>query len=591
MSIDRNCSVTNNLQDPIANAGAAQTGWDLSLVAISSYNVGSAFNMGYQATLELLPFASGAATLAQNSTSTIALDRTYTDDQNNQATAKIYTLIFAQPNNLFPILQLGRAPTGSPISQSYKPITVPPGEADQQNTDIYNISWPNSLAFYQDIAAFPSSDLAKEFVNVLNGANNASSSNDIDSASKAFFAGTKDFQNVSLLSYDSISTYLNKYAFAWATFAASYTYYMYKSSGSNPSTGTSTGATLLGTIVFTQNTGSNYPALNGDPSEADTNYDIVYTDANSNQTNLYFLSGQLLSSTTEDTPTIALQCGFTQLSLFTGKNADAGTIVPILAGPLFADQAIGIFTKMPNDSNWTTKVQNVFSSGFISVFMEITGFLMGLKMVYDGLVWLKEKLFRTEQANGGPVTSEQLNSIREELAGIKQELKENQQQEVVDRLGEDGKDIQLDTDNLTDQQTDLEEILEEFNEENEIDIEEEQLINQNDELEELGNFANNNEMQNVSNDVSNEFEELTEIDVSNTNTQSVQNQLNTTENQIQTDDGTLNQTATQVENQLDQQTQNQLKDSEQAEEDAKEDEEDQEDIENQTTTGEDDEDF
>jgi hypothetical protein len=550
MSINPNCSVTNSITLPVANSGNAQDGWDGSLVAISSYNVGSAFAMGYEATLEQLPFG-GESTLAPGANANIELNRTYTNAQNQQATATIYTLIFAQSNNLFPVLQIGRS--ASLFKRSYDPVTVPSNDAS--NKDTYGVSWANAFRFYQDIAAFPASNVAKEFLGMLNGASSATSSGDIDGATAKFFAATKDFQNVSLLSYDSVSTYLNKYAFAWANFSDSYTYYMYKSSGAtpdDPNNPSTSGATLLGTITLTQNTGAGYPAVNSNPTQADPNYHIVYTDSRSNKTTLYFIGGQMISSTSEDIPTIALQCGFTDLSQFTRKDTDYGTIVPILAGTIDGDQALGIYTKEPNDKSVGTRVENLFSSKYITLFMQITGLLMGLKFVYDGVVALKGKLSAAETSNnGGPVTQTQLDEIKQQIDELKQQSTEIAQTEV-DHLGKVGESIDFKPTDLSTIQTNIgtSQIIVDGNVRTL--TEEDQLLNESSELEGLGRFGDTSTLEDDSNTISNDYEKLNELNDSGGNASTVQNQVQTDIGGVQND---ILTTDTQFSNQIGQSTQ------------------------------------
>jgi hypothetical protein len=414
------CKVSNTITLPVTNTGLAQVGWDGSIVAISAFNASATGTaQGYQQSLLLLPFASGK-TLAKSGTSTIDLDQ-----ELNGVEMTLYDLIFAQPNNLFPVLSQAEM-LGFNDPPTYPPVSV---------TGANSASCANALVFYQAITAFPTSTTAKAFTAVLNSANsNLTSSQGIDSAVNAFFAGTEGFQNVTFSSYVAVSTYLFAFANAFANFAATYTYYMYQSSGSTPSSGTNASAASAGKVVFTRTT-TTVPQSLTDPNGG---YSIVYTDASNKATNLTFSSGQLISSTGQDFPTIALQCSFTQLSQFTAQSSDAATVVPMLYGTAEGLSVIGIDAQnSASNPSVGQSIANFFNSQGMQIIGQIIGIVMGVKLLADGANWLRKRYTKDEQANKGKAPSEEQvaqdraakssaeNSLRAESQGVSNRLGAN----------------------------------------------------------------------------------------------------------------------------------------------------------------------
>ncbi|ASF46289.1 hypothetical protein [Methylovulum psychrotolerans] len=564
------CTVTNSISIPVEYASSAQTGWDGSIVAINAYNTGSNTYQGYAQTLALLPFASGS-TLPESSTSTITLDQTIVDN-NQTIDVTLYDLIFAQANNLFPAFDTSEM-LGFVQPYSYPPITV---------TTASSSSCANALLFYQNICAFPSSTLAKNFTQVLNSTNQSSTSaSGIDSSVNQFFAGTQDYQNVTFDSYIAVTSYLSAFAFAWANFAASYTYYMYKSSGNAPSSGTNPSATSLGTITFTQTAGDGIPSL----TDYNGGYTIVYTDTDSNTTTLYFSAGQLVSSTTEDIPLIALQCSYVELSQFSGNASDAATIVPILAGSINGVQAIGIYTEEPDNSNWLTSIENFFNSSGMQLLMQILGVIMGLKLLYEGLSWLKGKFTKNQQENNGEDPNEQqVEQDRQEQQDAEVEM-QGEQQEIADRLGPEN-NVQVPEQNeLADQQNELQQAQEEEQVEEQIQEEEEQLNNQAEELEELAEVGVNEQMEEVANNEREEMEELENINPQDI--QEAQNELEQIDEGYEADSESLANIEEQDSSELSESEQESIDEAEQAQEEEAQEQEEEEKEESEAEEGDD----
>ena len=558
-----NCAVTNNITLPIAGAASAQTGWNGSLIAISGMNAGSGTAQGFaQTSLTLMDFASGE-TLASNSASAIALS------------LPSYNLIFAQTNNLFPALTTSAF---SLFGNPYNPCTITSSDSS---------SCANALLFYQNINAFPSSTLAKNFAAALNSTNqSATSSSSIDQAINSFFASTDQYQNVTFNSYGVVTSYLQTFAFAWANFSSSYTYYLYQSSGTSPSGGTVPSANLLGTITFCQNPDGGVPSL------TDTNggYSITYTQSSSQSTTpLYFSSGQLVSSTTEDTPLIALQFTYLELSQVTGNANDAGTIVPVIAGILNGVQAFGTNTEQSSASGGqgqltvAQQIQNVFNAQGMADIMQAINLMFGLQMVYEGCKWLKETLQGNEEANhGAEPTESQLSEAHSEQASAESTALQ-EQQATADRLAQgltvDPTNLASDQENFATQQvtSDVEEQV--------LDTED-GLDSQASLLETEAQLGINQQMEDVAEDANSGMSELKSVDPSNT---AVANStLESVDTELQADDTTLDAVAQQELGQMTMQQDAQTKQDETADKQAQEEEEEDEREEESIESGDDD---
>ncbi len=390
MTDSNSCAITNNISVtsiPAAYAGSAQTGWDGSIVCINAYNTGTDTALQvYEQTLSLLPFASGSTTLPETKSSTIELNVTY---PGTTSPAVIYDLIFAQSNNYFPVLDISTM-QGFVAPYSYSPITISTNNIS---------STANAFQFYQDICAFPTSTLAQNFTAAVNSTSqSANTAASITSAMSQFFANTKAYQNVSYDGYIAVTTYLNTFAYAWANFASTYTYYIFTSGTiTDASSGTIPTAKALGTITFTR-TGTAAGV-----TDTSGGYTIVYTDTSSKKTTLYFSSGQLVSSTTQDVPSIALQFSFAQLSQYTSKSSDGATIVPIIAGNIYGTKVLGIGTNIANVSSpdVLTAIQNFFDSKGMADTLMVMNLAMGLDVICKGLKGLSKLLIKSVKANLG----------------------------------------------------------------------------------------------------------------------------------------------------------------------------------------------
>jgi hypothetical protein len=415
-----------------------------------------------------MPFSTGN-TLPAGGVATLAMDATM---PGTTTVMTLYDLIFAQPNNLFPA---GQA-SAMDLFGTYAPITIDSASSG---------SCANAWLFYQNIMAFPSSTVAVQFQQVLNATySSATSSSNIDSAVNAFFAGTDGYQNVTFNNWVAVSSYLNAFAFAWANFAASYTYYMYQSSAQQSSGGTPAAATAAGTVSLTQSASASNPASLTDPNGG---YTVAYTPSGGSATPLTFSAGQFVSATDQDFPLIAVQCSYMQLSQFTGNANDAATLVPVLCGTVNGQQMIGLNYQIPADNPGLLTqiqegIQDFFNAGGIQDFMQITGFVMGLKLLYDGLAYLRQQFNGAEQENDGANPNDE--QVEEAQSDTDETVSESEasQQDVANRLGE-GEVTVVSQDDLDSVQSALTDDQELVDEEEEGEAEEDALDAEGDEIE------------------------------------------------------------------------------------------------------------
>ena len=409
------CAITNNitLASPALTSGP-QAGWDGSILAIDAFNASTGVELGYAQTLLLLPFSKGSS-LALGSTDTVTLNQTL-----NGMAVPLYDLIFAQANNLFPVQSVGVMQDYK--TQGYDPITLPtpPSTATPSPT-------LNAWFFNQEISANPSSSLAQQFASVsTSGVQSGTTSASTNSSVTAFFQSTSNYQNVTMASYVLVTSYLSAYAYAWANFSPSYTYYL----TSLPADGGAPAS--AGKVVFTLPASVTAPVVaNADGStNGNAGYNIdYYPEGSSTATPLYFSDGQFVDDPTSDTPAICLLPNYASQSTLSGQDSDWDTFVPVLAGSIYNDQVTGAnWQPTPEQKTWYQDayhyslyypfhyIQDAFNwIGKRTVFKDI----MGLVGVGFAVQFIAENCFKKSEAekaceteNGGkPATQEQLDKI------------------------------------------------------------------------------------------------------------------------------------------------------------------------------------
>lgn len=386
-------TVTNELtsSDAAANPSPGPAPWDGSIIVINGFDTSTTqTELGYEQTLELLPLASGNASLAPGATDSVAVPQepgtSGSQSSSGPQPNPVLYLIAAQPGNLFPV-STGAIMPGFTPPFAYAPQTVTASEL---------ASCMQALAFLQTFQAYPTSSLAQQFVQAGGGGSLQNAQNSINAISQ-FFQGTKQFQSVTFDSYVAVSTYVSVLPFACANFQSSYTYYVYSSSSSG-----GTSAIPLGTVVLT---------LEGSVtvSNAATCYTITWLPSSGPAVPLTYSNGQLVSSVTEDIPSIALQFLYTPLSTYTGKSSDYQTIVPTLGGNVQNTQVIGINQSPDLGDELLEGIQDLFNIQIVKIFMQIAGFCMCVGITIKALGWVQKKIAALmTQNDGAPPTNQQI---------------------------------------------------------------------------------------------------------------------------------------------------------------------------------------
>jgi hypothetical protein len=329
--------------------------------------------------LKLLSTTSGAQSIAANSSGTVVLDDWH--DNNGVSTyTKLYDIIYAKPDTLFPIKSQGAILNHS--TQDYTPVTVTNDEVNAMK---------QTEAFTQTIAAYPTSQLAQSYTAALQSTtNSATGSDDIDDKISAFFASTQQYQDVTLDTIIALKSYYDVFPMVWAGYQSTKTYYFYSSDGSTVKANGSLVINIPSTITLDK-------SLPG--------FSFTYTDANNNKKPLLYVNGQFVDDATSDVPNICLNGTFVLKSTLTKVDTDT-MIIPILSGTIFSDQVLGYDTPLSKDGGdsdgWGglyTLLHPKDAQGWLQLFLTFVGVVMGvdfvvkqLKTVKDGIIEAKERL-------------------------------------------------------------------------------------------------------------------------------------------------------------------------------------------------------
>ncbi len=322
----------------------------------------------YEQTLTPLKTVTGARTVAAGTSAAIELDGTYVDGQGTTQYRTVYDLIFARPADLFPVSVTGEM-LGI-INPVYPPISI--SATEQANHTL-------ALKFLINLMAYPTSKLATDYQAALTAAGqNASKPGDVDAAMATFFAGTKQYQSLTVGHVTAVTTYVNTFAFLWAgassdltSFNTAATYYLYKP-GTAASGLSSAAPVLVGTLALAKNANAPSPA-----SVTDTNagYTCTFTDPAGKQTAMFYQAGQFVSDTASDSPNIALKGSYVLKSFFTNDAADT-VLMPMVGGQVDGVKVLGTTTAQsaasPHSQLWAFFHPTTFG-GWLNVFLSMFG--------------------------------------------------------------------------------------------------------------------------------------------------------------------------------------------------------------------------
>ncbi|MBE7171978.1 MAG: hypothetical protein INR73_15435 [Williamsia sp.] len=423
-TLNKNYAITNN-------SGA-------NIVMLDAAADSSAPEQLYEQSLKMLSASDGANIIKNGQSGTVVLDDTHKDLKGAIVYSKVYNIIIARAENLYPVESEGVMLNIA--TQSYKPLTL---TADNyKNTQL-------AENFLQTIMAFPTSNLAKGYQSALSGAGTkAESGNDIDNAVSSFFKTTKQYGNVTLNMVVSLTTYYKQYPFVWADYAASKTYYLYSSDGS--------ACSYEGSLAISSP--SSTPAST---DKALPGFTFQFTDASGNTKKLFYKNGQFIDDINSDMPAICLQGQFVLKSQLTKKQED-NKIISTLVGPVNGKNVLGYPEKQQQDSNgnWSglyALLHPKDAMGWLQLFMTASGVLMGLEFAVKTLKGLKDSLNGSQaDNNGGTPTTTEMQDIKTQLNELQTQMKENSQK-VLDKLDDNLKfpdDLPAATTSLQQQTTD-----------------------------------------------------------------------------------------------------------------------------------------
>lgn len=365
--------------------------------------------------------ASGGTVIKDGGTDKVTLNRTHLDTTTNQpAYSKGYDLLISSSNWLAPIANIGVYL--NPITKAFKPqpviATADNRTAMQQTSD-----------FYQTIAAYPTSQLAKNYIAAMNNTDSsansqadgsASSSTNVDNTLEGgvaeFFESTQSYKKVTTATIVALENYYNTFPFVWANFQDSVMYYLYSSDGNQTRFEGALSLSKSGQIDITkQNGGYNCSFI---PAVSPT--DTSKTDVdNSKAKSLSYSDGVFVDDVNSDIPQIALKGCFQLKRTFT-KDPNDTKIIVVMSGTVNGATSVGFDSAQatkPDDStqDWLNSLFHPQTAAqiFNSV-MQILGALMMLHFVVSTLwgigKWIKEKA-----AGGEPVSADDLKAQRESV--------------------------------------------------------------------------------------------------------------------------------------------------------------------------------
>jgi hypothetical protein len=388
------CDVDNGLTLPFSPTIAAQTGWNGSISVINAYELTNTASQFFQQSLALLNFSNQTTSLAIGQTGELQLP--YLQPGSTTQENYNFNLLVVQSNNYFPVSSVGEEMNA--IKQTFPEVTVPqPAPANSSTA-------ANAYTFYQMMMAYPSSPLAQGYTTALNSAGAATTSTQLDSTMASFFAGTSEYQNVNFPTYLMVQSYAQAFAYPWANFQTSYTYYFYGDSASAASNNSASGntdttdqkVTLLGTMTLVAQ-----GALPAPLAAANSGYTITYTPASGDAIPLNFVNGQFVPSDSNSLVEICLQATFVDLSQMTGISSDYGTPIPAMVGTIPAEtgSTTGIGSNIQQTESKKAKTKADLGKVTHSIAFEVLQIAiplcMGIKLTGEFVGWVAGKFKST----------------------------------------------------------------------------------------------------------------------------------------------------------------------------------------------------
>src|SRR4051812_45102227 len=199
------CTITNNSGKDIVVALAISDDETASQDAVISAN----------RQMEILKASAGSTVIKNGSSDTVTLDHNYKRGTDETGYVQNYDLIISDSNWLYPLADLPVVQQGTNGSASYAPQTV---DATNQ------AAMSQAFDFYQTIAAYPSSQLAEDYMTTLQQAQDAALAqadatadsakaveDAIENTMDSFFKGTDQYKDVTLADIVAVDNYYNNF--------------------------------------------------------------------------------------------------------------------------------------------------------------------------------------------------------------------------------------------------------------------------------------------------------------------------------------------------------------------------------------------
>jgi len=305
--------------------------------------------------IEILKTSAGNTIIKNGSSDTVTLDHNYKEGADETGYVQDYNLLVSDSTWLYPLADLPVVQQGSNGSSLY-----PPQAVDTTSQEAMS----QAFGFYQTFAAYPSSQLAKDYMAALQQAQDAALAaadgsadsakavaDAIENAMDEFFNGTDQYKDVTLAAIVAVDNYYNNFPFVWAQYKDSITYYLYGTDGITAIFSGILSVNKSGAVDITKPNGgytcSFAPALN--PSDTSkTGVDATRS------VNLIYSDGLFLDDPTVDTPAIGLKSAFQLERLFTNDPNDNAVIV-VLTGTVNGITCIGFNIPQPAQPKTTSR--------------------------------------------------------------------------------------------------------------------------------------------------------------------------------------------------------------------------------------------
>lgn len=305
----------------------------------------------YEQTLQLVPLPSTELYIKPNAYDTVVLPDPHRDTAGNTMP---YTFIIAKAETLAPIAAIVCPADGTP--------------SDLEVTDDMFNYIKKVYDFIKNIAAFPTSDLSKNFVTAMNDGS--------DSAIQAFFDGTTDYKYVKIDDVHLVQTYYKALPYGW-TGGRNTKFYLYAKDYKNN--------TDTDEPVADLNISNDWTLpIAVSPDSAKFKMELnTYDDKKTIQ--LGFKDGAFWDSTTTDTPKLVLAGSFIMPSQLTGETS-RNEIEAYLLGNLYGYDVFGLSSMAPHDQDDDGGFLDVFAVHNFKEGLDLTMYFISIGMGISFLV-------------------------------------------------------------------------------------------------------------------------------------------------------------------------------------------------------------